>query len=241
MTHYSIWFLELTGNSHDLLEITHLGESTGVNVVERDGKFILEIPQFDRAADPDTVLGAAEEDIRFLNGLGQVFLQNWRGFGAAALRRRERDKPPTSFIMPEGIPSGERFGLPMVSVEGEKAGSGASLTIIQAAGALSRADADVSKLLRLLGTTVLDYRQLYVAYEVIEHACSGIDGVVKLRVASKSRIRRFKRTANSVAVLGDEARHGKESTNPPSNPMSIKEALVLIRELSSAWISTKAG
>jgi hypothetical protein len=240
LTQQSTWFVELTGDRQDLRDIAQRGLSAGLHIVDPDAKAILDIPNFDRSADPSVVFRAAEEEVRILNGLGWVFLRNWRGFEVAGLRSREPGKPPTSFILPKGIPSGERFGVAGASVPGEPPDRRVS-SPVERAYSLSRSDEDIRKLLRLLGTDPLDYRQLYVVYEVVEIACQGIDGVLKLRVASKAQLRQFKQTANSVAALQDESQHGRESTEPPDNPMPLEEAEVLIRELASVWINEKAG
>ena len=53
---------------------------------------------------------------------------------------------------------------------------------------------------------------------------------------SKAELKRFKRTANSVGAVGDEARHGKENTEPPPNPMALREAESLILKLVRDWL-----
>jgi hypothetical protein len=54
-----------------------------------------------------------------------------------------------------------------------------------------------------------------------------------------SDLNRFKHSANSVQVAGDKARHGKETTHPPKNPMSLDQAAAYLRYLLESWISAK--
>lgn len=40
-------------------------------------------------------------------------------------------------------------------------------------------------------------------------------------------------------VAGDTARHGKEVTSPPANPMSLEEAAAYVNYVVSAWLASK--
>jgi hypothetical protein len=49
----------------------------------------------------------------------------------------------------------------------------------------------------------------------------------------------FKHMANSPGALGLNARHGPETTQPPSKPMNISEARLLINSITYAWLRSK--
>ncbi len=56
-----------------------------------------------------------------------------------------------------------------------------------------------------------------------------------------SDLKRFKRSANSVTVAGDDARHGKEWQVPPPNPMSLEEASAYVEQLVRRWLESKGA
>jgi len=97
----------------------------------------------------------------------------------------------------------------------------------------------VEKVLRMYGSSDLNYRDLYVIYEVVEDDLGGIDAAAGVSGINKTDLKRFKHTANSVAVLGDAARHGAESTDPPKQPMALEQARTIIDKLVRAWIGSK--
>ncbi|MGH7884376.1 MAG: hypothetical protein ACRENO_01630, partial [Thermodesulfobacteriota bacterium] len=64
--------------------------------------------------------------------------------------------------------------------------------------------------------------------------------IVEKEWTTKKEIKRFKHTANSPSVLGEDARHGEENTQPPLKPMTLLEARQFIEKLIHNWISTKS-
>jgi len=96
----------------------------------------------------------------------------------------------------------------------------------------------VAKVLRLY-TQPLDWVSLYRIYEVIESDTGGLDTLASTGWATKPRIRLFKHTANSPGAIGDDARHGKESSQPPPQPMHLHEARNLVESLISPWLKNK--
>ncbi|MDZ7694391.1 MAG: hypothetical protein U5K69_25255 [Balneolaceae bacterium] len=80
---------------------------------------------------------------------------------------------------------------------------------------------------------------LYRIYEVIEEDIGSKEKIDDLGLASKTRIKLFKRTANSSQVLGSKARHGHRKHEPPKNPMSLEEAEALIKKLIIQWVNHK--
>src|SRR6266849_8946952 len=97
-----------------------------------------------------------------------------------------------------------------------------------------------AKALRLRDDDSRGWVELYRLYEVIESDI-GRPVIVANGWVSDRDIGRFKHTANSVEAAGDEARHGKEETDPPARPLSLAEARTLIDRLLSGWLAFKAG
>lgn len=90
--------------------------------------------------------------------------------------------------------------------------------------------------LRLRDKGQLSWTDLYRLFEVIVDATGGDDVVVAEGWVNRAQMRRFKHSANSVSVAGDEARHGVESTTPPGDAMSISEARSLVDILLARWL-----
>ncbi|MBF0229502.1 MAG: hypothetical protein HQK63_07920 [Desulfamplus sp.] len=96
----------------------------------------------------------------------------------------------------------------------------------------------VAKVFRLY-TQSLDWVGLYRIYEVIENDMGGLDALVSNGWAVKSKVKLFKHTSNSPGAIGDGARHGKESSQPPQQPMHLHEARNLVESLISSWLKSK--
>jgi hypothetical protein len=63
--------------------------------------------------------------------------------------------------------------------------------------------------------------------------------VVKKGWILREDYERFTKTANSPKTIGEEARHGKESGDPPPNPMLLAEAQNFILSFIWKYISAK--
>jgi len=100
-------------------------------------------------------------------------------------------------------------------------------------------DESVAKVLRLYSPSELNWVNLYRILEVIEGDVGGLDKIVESGLTTGNKIELFKHTANSVGAIGDDARHGKEKTQPPPNPMSISKAKSLIKDISLKWLRSK--
>lgn len=106
---------------------------------------------------------------------------------------------------------------------------------------LGLSDENVKKALRIYGVERHSWAGLYKVYEIIENDVGGIEVIADNGWATKSTISRFKHTANSPSAIGDQARHGKESTKPPKKPMRLSEARLLIETLLIKWLRYKSN
>jgi hypothetical protein len=75
---------------------------------------------------------------------------------------------------------------------------------------------------------------------VIEAGIGGEDAIIAKGWATRSEVRRFKHSANSVAVAGDAARHGVEPTQPPANAKTLAVARPYVDHLLRAWLENGA-
>jgi hypothetical protein len=81
---------------------------------------------------------------------------------------------------------------------------------------------------------------MYRLYEVIEANVGGERSMQHLNCGSGDALKRFKHSANSVAIAGDAARHGKECGLPPTNPMSLEEARAYLNYMLETWLASKS-
>jgi len=105
---------------------------------------------------------------------------------------------------------------------------------------LAASDVAVKKAMRLHAEDdAVCWVGLYRIYEVIEADAGGEAALGESGWTSGNDQKRFKHSANSVTVAGDDARHGKETQKPPKRPMSLQEAVAYVRHLMEAWLASK--
>jgi hypothetical protein len=63
------------------------------------------------------------------------------------------------------------------------------------------------------------------------------DGQIQHFVHLSGAIHARSRVSDSVHALGDQARHGHEATQPPSQPMSLAEAQALVGRILRVWFA----
>ncbi len=103
--------------------------------------------------------------------------------------------------------------------------------VVEAALKADQSEA-VERVLRLRNTTDLMWTDLYRILEAIQEDGGPVS-------ASTAEVTRFERTANSRGAVGDLARHGRERTKPPPNPMKLREARALIDRIIRDWLASK--
>jgi hypothetical protein len=111
-------------------------------------------------------------------------------------------------------------------------------TTAEQALAAAMNDPQAERALRIFGRDDIDYRDLYHVLEIAEAAIGS--RIYSSGTVAAAEVRRFKHTANSVHALGDEARHGHEATQPPSQPMSFAEARVLVGRVLHVWFAASS-
>ncbi|MFC1453068.1 hypothetical protein ACFLSJ_06945 [Verrucomicrobiota bacterium] len=99
-------------------------------------------------------------------------------------------------------------------------------------------DSNVDTALRILAQRQLTWSELYKLLESVQ-ADQGSDYPITAGVTTEAQLRRFKHTANSMAAIGDDARHGPKSQQPPSTPMTMDDARDLLRSILKHWLAEK--
>lgn len=98
----------------------------------------------------------------------------------------------------------------------------------------------IEKAIRIYGSREINWGDLYKVYEIVESNVGGIKKILNEGWSSETNIKNFKHTANSASAAGDDARHGKETTCVPTNPVSLPEAGSLIQTILKRWIDFKS-
>jgi hypothetical protein len=182
--------------------------------------------------DPDAVRCNAVKLLSLVNGAAQLVLREFEPveLGEAVdwvhpngrLKRRLR----------ETIVLRIRSGSQVSVDEGNRALGKA----IQDYMTVARQDARFADVLRIWGSRhPHSWDTLYKLKEKIE-AAVGLTQIVQRGWATESELRRFGHTANSYAVLGDSARHGVQTSQPPPSPMTCEEAQQLVERLIRSWL-----
>jgi len=97
----------------------------------------------------------------------------------------------------------------------------------------------VERALTLYGSLNKNWQSLYKVLEVIEDDLGGERELENRRWVSRTRLKRFKWTANSFKAIGHQARHATTNKEPPASPMSLNDAEELIQGILKNWLAMK--
>lgn len=234
------WRVQISGEKLDLEALSKSFTDDDLRLVAEDNKYFLESKKFESTSASDEVLKMAGYFLAVLSGVARL------AYGA----RTPLTPDHVFHIRPDGgkdvfVHLTETLHLRAVLSNVTVITSDGSKVMIETPDpALSWArvadkDEAVSKALRLFGIDAKDWVGLYRLFEVIEQDVGGIRQIDAAGWATEDSLRRFKHTANSPAITGDLARHGKENTQPPKNPMNLSEARSLIEVILHSWLRAK--
>ncbi len=236
------WWVEVGGDGADLSMLAESLSNGATSITRHEGGFILTCEGFSNLDSARAVAEHAKQVVAMLAGSARLLLGGRASITVGAVYRVRDDGKRDTFILTEP----GRFelrGMPVTTVVSKSDGTQEvhrPADPIRAWVALAKADGAVAKALRLRDDDSRGWVELYRLYEVIESDI-GRPVIVANGWVSDRDIGRFKHTANSVEAAGDEARHGKEETDPPARPLSLAEARTLIDRLLSGWLAFKAG
>lgn len=233
------WEVQIAGNESDLRELSKSLNGDNLSIEEKDGQYFLLSSQFDGSTNAQEVNSVASDILSILTGATKLSLGGRTPLQIANIARVGKDGGRDVFVsVSETIHLRSSLGLKIERSDG-------TIEVVNPADNVSGwmqlglANSTVAKALRLFGTKEHNWVSLYRLYEVIEEDFGGIDKIADEGWATKKSIRRFKHTANSPSAIGDAARHGTESTDPPARPMELGEARALVKFILRNWLSTK--
>lgn len=234
------WKVRITGDSHDLHELQQSFAGSSISIESgRNHEHYLLADSFQECTNENEVKKAASKLIALIGGASRLALG-----GNIPITQSETVKVNAngseSIFMDYQDTAHARDAFHISAIDGE----GNVIEEIKPADdvptwvSLGMDDEAVAKALRLLAEP-LDWVALYRIYEVIESDMGGLDALVSRGWATKARVKLFKHTSNSPGAVGDNARHGKESSQPPSQPMRLHEARNLVESLINLWLKGK--
>lgn len=232
--------IELGGDTFDLRELLRLNSLPDLSVVEENERFYLKAAEFNSYSDASHVLNRGIEVLRIINGIAQIEIQNWENVKVIGVAHDETNGTRTQFLFPQPFRGRSRMSAnaTVIKADGTIDTSNKKSTF-ESFFELSRVNTEVEKALRIYGSREHTWSNLYIIYEIIESDAGGTNVIIRNGWSRRSQIEYFKRTANSVTAAGDDARHGKENTVPPSPPMLLSEAGRMIEGMLRQWLLTK--
>lgn len=236
------WEVQLSGDEHDLRELEKSLTNDELRIIERDGQFFLETPRFSDLTTSEEVNAVTSDILPILTGAARLSLGGRTPLQISNIAKVREDGGRDIFVnLLDTIQVRATAG----SVGVEITRSDGSVEVVKPSNKVPNwvnvalRNDNVAKALRLFGSNEHDWVNLYRLYEVIEADVGGIDIIASEGWATKKAIKRFKHTANSPGAIGDSARHGKESSDPPADPMDLGEAVPLVEVILHNWLRSK--
>lgn len=233
------WEVQINGDAFDLKELSKSLIDDELRVVEKKRKYFLESNRFEDLTNSEEVASLAADILKVLTGAVRLSLGGRTPLHVANTARVRPDGGRDVFVtLSDSIHVRATIGVEITRSDGKK-------EVIHPAHSvpgwikLGLTDQNIAKALRLLGTDEHNWVSLYRLYEVIKEDVGGQRKIVNNGWATNTSINRFKHTANSPGAVGDDSRHGNESTTPPSDPMDIGEARALVEIILHNWLRSK--
>jgi len=228
MTH---WSIHITGDEFDLAELAQCFTSPKLSILKEENAYVLQSTELDSIEHADEALERAKELISLVSGAARLTIHAQRPLSVGNVARRiENGIEKVSVILKDEVMVRDSITATMISTDGTvETHRRSDATPMMVTAALK--SPQMARALRLYGSPPLDWKNLYCVYEIIEHASGGEKGLVQKDWAARNQIERFTRTANHPGAAGYGARHGVQSADPPSNPMTISEAIEFVGSL----------
>jgi len=243
-----VWQVQIQGWVSDLDHLARHFTTTPMRVVkdDRGEGFLYESDAFSQCQTSESVLNVADEELQVLSGVLKLVRDSQEPLRAGAVYRMNANGGRDAYVhIRETLHLRAEFGEATVTIA-DSAGNiiarQAPLPRAIAVANLSLVDAAVAKAMRLFAAQ--DFKSwvgLYRIHEVIESDLGGVRALKRQSWGSPKDLKRFRHSANSVQVGGDAARHGKEDEKPPTNPMSIDEAVAYLNGVLQSWLAAKGA
>lgn len=221
------WSVRLRGRQSDLEDLTELA-LPDYSVEEENGDYYLRSTHFSSLANADDVRACAEGFLEKVRAAAAVY-------ELAAFKAVDVDV--VTRVKPDGTSehSGQFTAAAVIVAAPDDRSQ--RFAEVRDLFALAVQDKGVADALHFFLEP--SWINLYKAFEIVKDDVSGEQGIVDKGWATMRAIKRFRRTAQSRAALGDDARHASTKYTPPRKPMDSSEATSFVRSLLLRWFRSK--
>lgn len=234
------WQVRLSGPEQELDQLSRsLCNGTLSIAKDEHGHYVLSSTEFNHCNSSEEVMEVSKKILAMLNGAARLAFGGNPELSESCIIERFADGTEKLHLhLFDTVNLRTSDELVVTDSDGKKVAEYKPADPIMGWLAAGLSDDSVGKVLRLLAQEQ-NWVELYRIFEVVENDMGGIDNIVEFDLFSKGQLKLFKHTANSPGAVGDDSRHGKETTQPPKNPMLISEARVLIQTLVHQWLRRK--
>jgi hypothetical protein len=234
------WCVNLVGDRFDLDLLAAAFSTAELSVRETEGVYSLRTRALSGIMQSDEGLRIARAVVSHVNGLAKLrFGRAFQGVSVSQVRWVSRATAGSGLAFHVTLDTSvvkARAALCAIADRGDGDADGMSAprpTVGEVE--LAQSNPRVAAALRIFGADAAGWIDYYKVLEIIQEDIGG--DPADRGYASKRQIVRFRRTANSPTVVGDAARHGRDRTEPPLDPMTWEEADSLIRSILAAWLA----
>ncbi len=232
------WLVRLKGEKFDLEDFPSLLRSPEHTVIEGNGSYYLKSSDFDSLSSADEVRERGIAIIDMLNGAMKLHIHDFRGvFEDGVTLIKEEGSRHHYVYLGGSIAARVKVSATVTTSKGTQQ-IGPQPSGVESWLSLAKGDKAVADALHFFRENT--WISLYKVYEIIRDDVGGEEAITTKGWATKKRLKRFTRTAQSRAALGDYARHASKKYTPPAQPMPIPEAESLIRGILLSWFRSKA-
>lgn len=224
------WRVQLQGHEYDLRElVAALGKDYWLE--ELDGRKVLASSQWTNLREAGDVRAAATRAVAVATDALYLFDPGAGPITCGSVYRLDGRGGFSTWVFPDPAVVSVRAFPPTVLINGKPSVGGPKPVRLAASAAL--ADSRLEDALRFYAEG--GWGALYKALEIVEDGVSR-STMISRGWATRAELVRFTHTANSLAALGRDARHGSERTTPPANPMSIEQARELVGRILRLYL-----
>lgn len=229
------WVLPLVGHQFDLEDLPLWLAGQDVHVAQRDNTFVLVIPSAIVGHDCEPVRAFAEGQLELINGTGRLLSSAFRPLSLAneLFGVDSAGAILHTVVGVNGVEMRGKAGSVRAVVGGKvqpDPREAAALPLIRAASLSPRAHDALS----IVGRPSLTWSELYLLFELVLADVGG--QMFELGWLSRNDADQFTHTANSYSTLRSDGRHGKDTGEPPAQPMQHGIAVTLVCGLVLAWL-----
>jgi hypothetical protein len=234
------WIIEIEGEPRVLEKLEPLLRSSPRILLQRhERSYELRSSEFDSEADPKIVRAKAEKLVHVMSGSCRLAFGLHGRIKIRGIRRLEEEKPPTQFVFLDA-PIPRPWGEDLASLRKDEIDSSHGFLESVLDLIASGRSEDAEKVIRIWDRDVL-FADLTSILEIIRKDVGrGNGGIANVGGVSKAKVDNIFRTAQSPAVLGDDARHGTQKNDPPSTPISLEMAREVTAKIIQGWLAEKS-